>query len=1073
MSNPSLRTFFLFRYFSIPRKRCMLSAPCLLSILAFDAACTIVSNTLYVHGGKVDPSNQFSYTSAPNTNQLLTLDLSSPFPLWDPPWHLVTGSRRPPGLQGPAVSFHTLTAFSHDRILAFGGYGGPPMPIETYPDSAWLLTNLTGAIGPTWVAQPPGWANEPIRRMYHTATAVDGKVWITGGEKADGSGLGFNTTYQYVPAVTFLSSGSFNPVASDIPEMVGHGSILLSNGTLVLFGGYSTSQSALLPLSQLWMLDTKSPGSSWTSVAISGTIPSPRRNFAYALLDGGKILVHGGSDAPFQSVFSDGAILDIGSRSWSVVDAISTLLGPRHDHFAIGLGSQVMFGFGYTADGPAPADLFIYDTLLSAFVFMFVPPATSTWDNPPGMPSPTGNSTTFGGSSGLITQPYSSTAGPTSAVSGNVSTNQPTGTSSRGPGQTAGSGSGTSKTGEKLGIALGVAFGAIALIAIATVVSYWALKDHRYYTRRRDPGPTRVVWTSEAFGADGSDDHGDGVVSSHLEDTLPVAAVSGWEPVKRRNSAWAVLGRGTKIPTNRNGKRFDMLADEDEPEFEELGPTATNRRSPSRRSWTDVVNDGVSSVKSFGVAIGRKVSGGSRTSPDWWEKDAQFLEDEARLLSDSTVLDTGGRATHVEMMSHAHGSEAASTMRSQTSYYRDPYTDGIENEPLIGAQASRSNSKYEEATQHPAAGTSSGVKEAYPVSSIPPRNIVIPLTPVISGPSDQSHSSGGSRPQSSGGSRPQSSGSSSGRILSSAETHTTTQSTAPSNVLRRSDSWWSRFSRSPRGGTDSSSSGSNGARRLSFRRSGPLSPSLDPKYSMEFRDPNPPPAPVRLGAIEESGNTPEDSPRSAGPRDAPDNLKVVPSAYAFHGRSTSSLQTAVTGDSDMLERMGGKVPVIKRMQTASTTHSPTPSSSLSASSSEQRDMIVGFNSEIGEASSSTATRYNVGKGVLTGPRPPPSPRKGRLNLPPAGVPDRIAEYERRTVVATADRHSGGTKLSSPLTETVGEQKERRSKLRDSSTSASARVEWGLANRPSLFLANPDNRQRQGSDDTVDATDLNL
>ena len=304
-----------------------------------------MSNTLYVHGGKLDSSNQFSYNSAPNTNDLLALDLSSPFLLSNPPWRVVMGSDIPSSSQGPAVSFHTLTAFSRDGILAFGGSGGPPMPIETYPDSAWLLANLTDPSGPIWFAQPSGWANEPMRRIYHAATAVDGNVWITGGEKADGSSLGFNTTYQYVPAGP-SSSDSFNPMASGIPDMIGHGSVLLANGTLVLFGGYSPSRYAMLPLSQLWMFDTTSPSSSWTLVSVSGTIPSLRRNFAYALLDGSKVLIHGGSDASIQSAFSDGAILDLGSRLWADASGISSMLGPRHDHMAVGLGSQVMFAFG-------------------------------------------------------------------------------------------------------------------------------------------------------------------------------------------------------------------------------------------------------------------------------------------------------------------------------------------------------------------------------------------------------------------------------------------------------------------------------------------------------------------------------------------------------------------------------------------------------------------------------------------------------------------------------------------------------------------------------------------------------
>jgi hypothetical protein len=80
-------------------------------------AFTTMSNKLYVHGGKTDPSNQYSYTSAPNTNDLLALDLSSSFSLDRTPWVLLSGADVPDDLQGPALAFHTITAYSDDAAL--------------------------------------------------------------------------------------------------------------------------------------------------------------------------------------------------------------------------------------------------------------------------------------------------------------------------------------------------------------------------------------------------------------------------------------------------------------------------------------------------------------------------------------------------------------------------------------------------------------------------------------------------------------------------------------------------------------------------------------------------------------------------------------------------------------------------------------------------------------------------------------------------------------------------------------------------------------------------------------------
>ena len=765
---------------------------------------------------------------------------------------------------------------------------------------------------------------------------------------------------------------------------------------------------------------------------------------------------------------------------------------------------------GYTANGPAAAGLFIYDTLTGAFVSMFVPPSTSTLNNPPGLPSlsaplsggpsPTNAPGSSTGVSGSIAESYSTSLSGTRPTGTNGSltslthrvANTPTRTFSRSPGSTVWPGP-DSNSGDRskniIGIVVGSTLGTVALIILVTAA---VLRNRRAKAWQHSQGHSHLVWTSEGFGGNGSDELPDSEIPPPHPGNTPPVAVSGWEPVKRRNSAWAVLGRGSKIPSNRNGKRFDILADEDVREFEDLGvytgvkvnrqrsgnsegsasAKGPNRRSSSGRSWTEVVNDGVSSVRSVGIAIGRKVSGGgggARANNDWWEKDGPFLEDEARLLPDSTALDIGVDTTPVPMPSHSRSGEVNSTMHSQSSsYYRDPYPDGIEDEPLIAAQASGSNiENVEDAVPHSATETSNRLKEAYPVSSTSPQATAIPLSPVISGPSVHSNLSTGSQPQSS-------SGSSSTPMQSSSETHTTIPSAA-TTPLRRSDTWWSRIGRtSLRGGASDTSMPSSGTRRLSFRRTGPLSPTSDSKFAIDFRDPNPAPAPIRLHAIEESMNIPDESREKAGARDthnqgSKEKPRVMPSAYVLHSQSTSSLQTAVTADSDMLERMGGKVPVIRRMQTESTTHSPTPSSSLSmSSSSEQRDMIVGTNNEIGEISPSAGTGGNSRKNVFAGPRlPPPSSRKSRFNLPPPDVSDRIAEYEQRTELAAEDQHPSGSKLSPVTAENTGGQDEKRGRARGNSAPPSARIEWGLAKRPSLFVANPD-RRREDSGDISDA-----
>lgn len=184
-----------------------------------------------------------------------------------------------------------------------------------------------------------------MRRMYHSAAASSSEVWITGGQKADGSGLGFSDTYAF-SGTSFMA---LEPSSSIPPDLVGHRSVYLPNGFVVVLGGYSTSWATLIPLSTLYILDTLTSPPLWMNATVlGGQAPLPRRNFALALLDGNKLLIHGGGDATLQNMYSDGAILDltVTPMSWVSAPALTTALGARVDHTAVGIGSDVFFALG-------------------------------------------------------------------------------------------------------------------------------------------------------------------------------------------------------------------------------------------------------------------------------------------------------------------------------------------------------------------------------------------------------------------------------------------------------------------------------------------------------------------------------------------------------------------------------------------------------------------------------------------------------------------------------------------------------------------------------------------------------
>ena len=242
--------------------------------------------------------------------------------------------------------WHTLTPFNLSGLLLFGGATGPNSPgiLPDNSDSSTLLVT-SGSGDPSWNYETQSWANEPMRRIHHTSVPSRNKVWIVGGEKADGSGSAFSESYVFdplVPSFTQLSS------KNGPPDLTGHASVVLSNGHLLVFGGYSPSTASLIPFTTIWSLDTTDSNALWTTLTISSaSLPSPRRAFATALLDNGKVLIHGGADAELQNSYVDGWILDTTQNpmTWTNVSQLAQL-GPRRDHFAVGLGSIVIFGFG-------------------------------------------------------------------------------------------------------------------------------------------------------------------------------------------------------------------------------------------------------------------------------------------------------------------------------------------------------------------------------------------------------------------------------------------------------------------------------------------------------------------------------------------------------------------------------------------------------------------------------------------------------------------------------------------------------------------------------------------------------
>lgn len=1073
----------------------------------------------------------YSYSGAPNTNDLLSLDLSSSFPVSDPPWNYVGGSSVTSSSQGPSVAFHSLTAFDSKTILLFGGDGGSTIASPSSPDSAWLL-DVSSPNAPTWTQEAQDWANEPTRSMRHAAVESFGRVWITGGERADGSGLAAGGNYVFQPSVP---SFDLLPSNGAPPPLVGHASLLLRSGMLAVFGGYNPTTDTLVELSTIWLVDTSQTTPVWSSVTAGGAIPAARRDFAYTLLGDGSVFIHGGADATMQTIYSDAAVLDVtrNPMQWSSIAGFDEA-SARRDHMAVGVGSQVLIGFGmycsfcedvmclyiwdytgYGANGPASASLLLFEMDDGTWGSTFVPvpvivttpsapassspptasspsspitatnPAASATATNPGSQSPNQSTVYQSGSQPIATQSQSATGTPNSPIPGPAPTAShfttrpshssgiiPTSTSSDlPPGSADGPGTDLKK------IAIGAVLAVVALVGLVLCGAYIAVRKRKVPAWKRGDGSARLI-SGEAGTT--MPDEGYGTTQEH-EKGAPLAG-SNWDAYQSPRRQWTLLGLGTRQTYDR--QRFDILHDEDAREFGEFRESRGSMmreasEGSARSAWGGIVNASATSIRSVGAAFGlgrgsRQPSYGSvrpEEDPEKSERNASnpFLDssEQSRSVAGPSmptvalVAPTRPRAVRQESSSSLREVAYLDPFEDPTHYPLMPpdagagSPDGIhtpeENQGLVGAFRQHDledHGRYDENDFPASVG-------AYGLAAIGRARSNSDLSP-----SDHSAGSGNVL------------GSGSGTAVGSASSHeyraATLLSSSPSAPIRRSDSWWSRFSMSSRRDRGAYQEGFNVVRKLSRNSERPSRA----EAFLDFRDPNPPP-PLRMQPIKETGLTPDMSPED--PFKIPSRLSTTNAvATGSHRRSVSSLATMKTADSAALERMG-QLDIIQRVRTASTYHAQSLSLETNPESVEE-DQTVGpstrrprlsivpgsplqsatesghsyrfsrastpsLSEDHGTNIASPTELTSVGHSSPTKSITTPT----RTRRTTGEVARRIADYERRM---TESNLGGTSPRKSPVGD--GEAKELRSPVR-------ARVEYGLAQRAELFIANPDGR----------------
>lgn len=644
---------------------------------------------------------------------------------------------------------------------------------------------------------------------------------------------------------------------------------------------------------------------------------------------------------------------------------------------------------------------------------MTAPPSFTTL---PPNPSQTGTNApgyTGTGSSGVSgSQIHSSTRHPTSS----------TGTSGGGGGGGQGSGGKSNTTAIAVGTALGV-FG------LTTGVAFTVWYFHRRHAR-----------SGTAFSPLDDDD----------EDPHSITAVHVGSNEKGPRILAMPLGLLSMVGLGRqrhaDPSRHDILADEDRSfDWEMLRREGSGRVSgsgdvsarSSPHGWSNAVT---TSLRNLARSTGRAShSRESSTAIDWEKRGEDSFSPEVALMAGALERD--------ELPQRAGPSRP----------YTNPFTDP--------------NSSLEAIRDYLSGEPLENMSEERPTAlrtTLPPKVDFVPLSPLLEQASQNSLSKSSSSHNTSSDQHAGSSSTLSGPPRSPRPSSILDLNPPPSEPIRRSNSWWSRFAKTPlleRKSSDASTRNLGGF--------------------IDFRDPNPPP--LRLLTIEESTHThsPDVSESrrtgSVGISAAQAHMsRKHPSFYreTTHGRSASSLQTANT---DTLERVGGTMDIVQRDGTldsqltaltnpfsddefgvAGTGRTASASSSAYGTNPLRALYVRGEPSYI-----STRTEESSPESPLPPPPPPPPPYTLATPEPPDLPSDEPEEPAVDEGIDVRPHISTGEPYSPGVSERVRAFERRMSqdieppppptntRRREERTAPRPVVRYGLVPRPSLFVANPD------------------
>ncbi|WAR57399.1 hypothetical protein PtB15_8B446 [Puccinia triticina] len=351
------------------------------------ASLLLSDNSLLVYGGKSPAGGGYTFSSSPNTDDLISLSLNSSFSTSSPPWQYLSGSRLSQG-SSQLVSYATLaslvepTATDPGIILSFGG-DVSSSPNLTGTDSSWII-NLppTGPSTPSTAPvkltqQDPTWAQQPMRRVRHTLISASSptslRLWALGGQRADGSQTVLDELWQYAAPKSTPLQGTWSQCSGAPSPTFDHASVAMLDSSnqlrIYAMGGVGANKQGL-DMSNLYRftpdLSSDKCTGSWETIPLrTASAPTARRGHSIVSLSATQILLYGGASADGERVYSDLWLLDLSAMSWSNLNpGDRNSPGARWGHTMVRLGSNVVVAFGFGSldtSQAASSNVGIYD----------------------------------------------------------------------------------------------------------------------------------------------------------------------------------------------------------------------------------------------------------------------------------------------------------------------------------------------------------------------------------------------------------------------------------------------------------------------------------------------------------------------------------------------------------------------------------------------------------------------------------------------------------------------------------------------------------------------------------------